>query len=133
MPFGAPKSMIEFYDCINTTARVVKREHFASFLFFSSVPLSLLPPIFFFFVCPGRENDDVESRGVRKRRQFLVARFTTSKYRRTSAELRRVSPVRIAGKSTVTSTTVSPVSILSSVRSFLPSAMAKVVHERARS
>jgi len=68
MPFGASKSTIEFYDCINTTASVVKREHFASFLLFSSVPLSLLLPFFFLFRLPrARKRRCREQRGTKKK------------------------------------------------------------------
>lgn len=122
MSFDASRSTIEFYNCINTmTRRQVRtfRELFS---------LCSFPPFFFFFfffflfffIYPERENDD--AKGARKRRHFLVARFTASKYRREGERERGASrsfPVWIAGKSTVTPTRVSPYLFC---RPFLPPA-----------
>lgn len=129
--------MIKFYKMYKYDGVRCQAKTFRELFLFS--PVSVFFSYFFLsFVCSRRENGDVESRRKGGTEKEVVSRckiydVQVSARERTNVEPRGVSSVRIVGKSTVTPTTrMSPVSILLSVRSFLPPAMAKVVQEWAR-
>lgn len=142
LPLAPRDRRFNFIKCINTTAHIIKRERelFSLFTRFSFSFTPLPPPFFSFFICPRRENGNVESKGKEGTKKAVsrckIYDVQVSARERTNAEPRGVSPVRIAGKSTATR--MSPVSILPSVRpsvrSFVSSSLWqwKVVHERAR-
>jgi len=96
----------------------------------------LFLPFFFFFVCPGRENDDVESRGYEKGGSFSLQDLRRSsigeRVNESGASRSFPNPHCWKIDGDADDESMSPISILPSVRSFLPPAMAKVVHKRAR-